>query len=79
MLLDAGARKDARDAHGDSPLSWASWHLRPGRILEKLCFGEFHIHPKGVALVDSDHGNGWGGMEAHLVGRPHVNAAGTSK
>ena len=24
-LLRAGARKDLRDAHGDSPLSWASW------------------------------------------------------
>jgi ankyrin repeat protein len=29
MLLDAGAKIDAKDMHGDSPLSWASWHLRP--------------------------------------------------
>ena len=43
MLLDAGGRVDARDANGDSPLTWASWHLRPAAILRKLCFGEFHI------------------------------------
>src|SRR6266550_6516168 len=29
LLLDAGAVKDAKDANGDSPLTWASWHLRP--------------------------------------------------
>jgi ankyrin repeat protein len=45
MLLDAGAAKDARDVNGDSPLSWASWHLRPDPILRKLCFGEFSIRP----------------------------------
>lgn len=73
ILLDAGARREALDAAGDSPLSWASWHLRPGPILEKLCFGEFSVHPKGVALMNSDHGNGWGAMEAHLVGRPHMS------
>ena len=26
MLLAAGARLDAKDIHGDSPLTWASWH-----------------------------------------------------
>jgi ankyrin repeat protein len=46
MLLDAGAAKDARDAYGDSPLSWASWHLRPDPILRRLLFGEFTIHPE---------------------------------
>ena len=45
MLLEAGGDREARDAHGDSPLSWASWHLRPARILRLLCFGEFSIHP----------------------------------
>ncbi len=39
MLLDAGATVDARDAHGDSPLTWASWHLRPREILRLLTFG----------------------------------------
>jgi len=42
MLLDAGARIDAKDMNGDSPLSWASWYLRPRSILRKLCYGEFH-------------------------------------
>lgn len=41
MLLDAGARKDVRDMNGDSPLTWASWHLRPRGILRKLCYGDF--------------------------------------
>ena len=41
MLLDAGAKVDARDMYGDSPLSWASWYLRPRPILRKLCYGQF--------------------------------------
>jgi len=41
MLLDAGARVDAKDMHGDSPLGWASWYVRPRSILKKLCYGEF--------------------------------------
>jgi ankyrin repeat protein len=45
MLLDAGAVIDARDAYGDTPLSWASWHLRPNAILRKLCYGPHRIHP----------------------------------
>jgi palmitoyltransferase len=31
--------------NGDSPLSWASWHLRPDSILRKLCNGNFRINP----------------------------------
>jgi ankyrin repeat protein len=42
MRLDAGARIDAKDMNGDSPLSWASWYLRPRSILRKLCYGKFH-------------------------------------
>jgi ankyrin repeat protein len=42
MLLDAGARTDAKDMNGDSPLTWASWHLRPRSILMMLCYGDFH-------------------------------------
>jgi uncharacterized protein len=41
MLLDAGARIDAKDMNGDSALTWASWHLRPRSILRKLCYGKF--------------------------------------
>ena len=46
LLLDAGARVDAKDVNGDSPLTWASWHLRPDSILRRLCYGEFSIHPE---------------------------------
>jgi ankyrin repeat protein len=60
MLLDAGAKIDAKDMHGDSPLSWASWHLRPVSILRKLCYGDFRIHPE------------YTGMEANLQGRPEI-------
>ncbi|MGE0628257.1 MAG: ankyrin repeat domain-containing protein [Hyphomicrobiaceae bacterium] len=70
LLLAAGATKDARDQNGDSPLAWASWHLRPTSILRKLCFGSFAIHPQ--ANWTGDHGSGWTGMDAHLVGKPHI-------
>ena len=61
LLLDAGAVSDAKDMNGDSPLSWASWYSRPIPILRKLCYGNFRIHPNyGV------------GMEANLLGKPHV-------
>lgn len=43
LLLDAGAAVDARDAHGDTPLSWASWHLRPRAILRMLCYGGYSV------------------------------------
>ena len=45
LLLDAGARLDTKDANGDSPLSWASWHLRPDSILRKLLYDGFSIRP----------------------------------
>jgi ankyrin repeat protein len=41
MLLDAGAFLDAKDMNGDSPLTWASWHLRPRSMLRLLCYGEY--------------------------------------
>jgi ankyrin repeat protein len=68
MLLKAGAELDARDAHGDSPLSWASWHLRPPAILRLLCYGEHRINP--AARAAGDHGAGWSGMEISLLGTP---------
>lgn len=40
-LIQAGADRSARDAHGESPLTWASWHLRENPILKLLLFGEF--------------------------------------
>lgn len=59
LLLDAGAAIDARDAHGDSPLSWASWYGRPNAILRQLLYGDFRIHPKNR------------GMDRNLQGDPH--------
>jgi ankyrin repeat protein len=41
MLLDAGAKVDVKDINGDSPLTWASWYLRPRTILRMLCYGGF--------------------------------------
>jgi uncharacterized protein len=43
MLLDAGAILDAKDATGDTPLTWASWHLRPRPILRMLCYGSYSV------------------------------------
>ncbi|HKA05935.1 MAG TPA: ankyrin repeat domain-containing protein [Gemmataceae bacterium] len=43
LLLQAGAVIDARDAYGDTALSWASWHLRPRAILRLLCHGKFSV------------------------------------
>ena len=60
LLLDAGAKIDARDANGDTPLSWASWYLRPTAILRQLCYGDFRINPQNQ------------GMRANLLGKPHV-------
>jgi uncharacterized protein len=70
LLLDAGAKLDAKDMNGESPLSWASWHLRPDSILRRLCYAGFAIHPARNSTFD--HGMGWGAMEASLLGRPHV-------
>ncbi len=60
LLLDAGAKVDAKDANGDSPLAWASWYARPDAILRMLCYGNFHIH------------DGRRSMAGSLQGEPHV-------
>ncbi len=57
LLLAAGGDRQARDVTGDTPLSWASWHLRPASILRKLCYGSFSIHPGNKSTYD--HGAGW--------------------
>lgn len=66
LLLDAGALRDGKDMNGDSPLTWASWHLRPATILRKLSFGDFSIHPGNTSSYD--HGVGW----EQPAGKPHV-------
>jgi len=60
LLLAAGARVEAWDRSGDTPLSWASWALRPDAILQKLCYGEFRIRPNRRS------------MSANLLGQPEV-------
>ncbi len=72
LLIDAGAIIDARDINGDTPLTWASWHLRPASILKKLCYGEHSVSQTALSNSTSDHGMGWGnGMETNLLGKPH--------
>ncbi|MFT3703286.1 MAG: ankyrin repeat domain-containing protein [Agriterribacter sp.] len=45
MLLDAGADPTAKDANGDTPISWGSWHLRDADILRLLLYeGVAGIH-----------------------------------
>ena len=68
-LIENGADREARDAHGDSPLSWASQHLRPGSILKLLAFPPHSINDSHVKRITSDHGCGWGnGMERNFLG-----------
>jgi len=68
-LISKGADREARDASGDSPLTWASEHLRPGAILALLAFGPHRIGEGSRKLITSDHGAGWGnGMEWHFIG-----------
>jgi kynurenine formamidase len=43
LLLAKGARVDARDMHGDTPLTWASWHLRPRSVLRLLTYGSHRV------------------------------------
>lgn len=73
LLINAGAEKDSRDMNGDSPLSWASWHLRPGKILQLLSFGAHRIHDMHVRQMQSDHGSGWGsGTSVLRLGKIHL-------
>lgn len=74
LLIDAGARIDATDMNGDSPLTWASWHIRPDTILRKLSYGGFVIHPDRNGTYD--HGMGWGVMDEALLGTPQIVSRG---
>jgi len=67
-LVAAGADVRAKDAHGDTPLSWASWHLRPAPIIRMLCYGDFSIN--SAAQWTGDHGHGASGMDVSLMGEP---------
>ena len=65
MLLDARAQIDAKDMNGDSPLTWASWHLRPDSILRLLCYDGFQIRPNRRS------------MAAYFAGEPRLERADT--
>ncbi len=72
-LIDAGADKTCKDMSGDSPLTWASWHQRPGKILSLLAYGDHRIHSLHVQHMQSDHGSGWGGgMSIMRMGAVHL-------
>src|SRR5258705_109647 len=53
MLLDAGAKIDAKDMNGDSPLSGGSWYARPDTILRELCYGPHNIRPHTRSMAGS--------------------------
>jgi cytohesin len=38
-LLQAGAEPSTKDANGDTPISWGSWHLRSSGVLRLLLYG----------------------------------------
>lgn len=68
-LIAHGADKTAKDAHGNSPLSWASEHLRPGVILSLLSYGDYQVGDAHRIKNTSDHGQGWGNsMDWNLLG-----------
>ncbi len=69
-LLDSGAKVDALDANGDSPLCWASWYLRPGAVLGLLSYGPFHIHPDRLRQTTCEPTTG--SMERDLLGQPRL-------
>jgi ankyrin repeat protein len=43
MLLDAGATSSLKDANGDTPISWGSWHLRDSDVLRLLVYEGVHL------------------------------------
>ncbi|MEZ5961057.1 MAG: ankyrin repeat domain-containing protein [Hyphomonadaceae bacterium] len=68
-LIELGGDPTLRDANGDTPLSWASWHQRPGTVLTLLQHGPHRIGDAHVEALSSDHGAGWGaGMGWALLG-----------
>ena len=69
LLLEHGADREARDVNGDSPLSWASYHLRPAAILKMLTFGDYRINDAQVERMKSDQGDGFGNeMDWNFIG-----------
>ncbi len=71
LLIDSGANKEAKDMHGNSPLTWASMHLRSDQIIRMLCYGDHQIHPE--RNFSGDFGLGETGLDFFLQGRPHFS------
>ena len=68
-LVENGADKEAKDANGNSPLTWACEHLRPGTILSLLSYSKYKIGEAHKIKNTSDHGQGWGNsMDWNLLG-----------
>lgn len=74
LLLDAGAIVDAKDADGNTPLSWASWHHRPSDILDRLRYGTFGKGSPKPFRYEADHGTGWERWEVAQWGEPKLEA-----
>jgi ankyrin repeat protein len=58
LLLGAGAQIESVDAHGETPLAWASWYRRPPAVLRALCYAEHRVRPD------------YRSMRANLIGDP---------
>lgn len=71
-LIAAVGNIEAKDANGDTPLSWASWHQRSSAILRLLCYGPHKLHPDNHWT--GDHGTGWRAMDYNLLGEPDLEA-----
>jgi len=64
---------EARDANGDTPLAWASWHLRPAHVLDLLCYGPHQISASAAAASREPHDAAeLRGMERFLIGHPRL-------
>ena len=57
MLISAGARVDAVDMNGDTPLCWASWYNRPTPLMRLLCYGRHRIRPENRSMAANLEGD----------------------
>ena len=73
LLLDAGARVDAKDMNGDSPLTWASWHLRPDSILGDSATVNSRFTPHVTPRTTTGRGG-----ESWESGKPHMPRNGSA-
>jgi ankyrin repeat protein len=63
LLVAAGAARDQTDAHGDSPLAWASWYRRPVEVLRALLYGPHQIRADYQTMRESLLGAPMGGVQ----------------